>query len=150
MRNAILIYSIVIVISFLLGCSKDENSAVNTDRTSQVSGRWYSIEQVERGKPVYQVHCAVCHQPDASGTKDWKTPDAAGNYPPPPLNGTAHTWHHPMSVLQRTIRNGGIPLGGVMPPFKDKLSNQEVDNIIAFVQSHWSDEVYAHWLQRDQ
>jgi len=36
-----------------------------------------------------------------------------------------------------------------MPAFADKLSAQEVDAILAWVQSHWSDKIYAIWHERD-
>lgn len=148
MKISFTIYSVVCVLFILSGCSSEEGSS-DTENTSKVPGRWYSQAQVNRGNPVYQANCAVCHKSDAAGTEDWKTTDANGNYPPPPLNGTAHTWHHSMSVLQRTIRVGGVPLGGVMPAFEDKLSKQQIDDVIAFVQSHWNDEIYTLWLERN-
>jgi mono/diheme cytochrome c family protein len=36
-----------------------------------------------------------------------------------------------------------------MPAFADKLSPPEVDAILAWVQSHWSEEIYAIWRERD-
>ena len=69
-----------------------------------VGGRWYTHEQVSRGKPLFAQHCAVCHGEWGQGlAEDWRKTDASGHYPPPPLNGTAHTWHHPTEVLLRTI-----------------------------------------------
>lgn len=141
------------VVAVLAGCSEENSAAASMQmaRASEPSlPRWYDQQQVSRGNTLYQDNCALCHKPDASGTTDWRTPDANGNYPPPPLNGTAHTWHHPLSVLRRTVHRGGIPLGGVMPPFGDKLSVREIDDILAWVQSHWSDEVYNAWHSRDQ
>ena len=111
--------------------------------------RWYSDQQVVRGGPLFQEHCASCHMADASGTKEWKKPDAEGKYPPPPLNGTAHAWHHPLSVLGRTVRNGGVRLGGSMPPFRDKLNDQQIIDLLAWVQSHWSDKIYRVWSERN-
>ncbi len=106
--------------------------------------------QVEIGAPLYQAHCAVCHAADGSATDEWRTPDALGNYPPPPLNGTAHTWHHPLAVLDDTIANGGIRFGGVMPGFAPVLSAEERLAIIAWFQSLWPDEIYARWAEIDQ
>lgn len=37
----------------------------------------------------------------------------------------------------------------VMPAFADKLSPQEIDAILAWAQSHWSDKIYAIWRERD-
>ena len=110
--------------------------------------RWYSDQQVTRGEILYQQNCAVCHGPDAASTPDWKQTDADGNYPPPPLNGTAHTWHHDLNLLRRTIREGGARLGGRMPGFEDRLNAAEIDNVIAFFQSKWPDDIYQSWSER--
>lgn len=123
------------------GCG--EKPAENT-----VSGRWYTPSQVDSGHKVFKVHCATCHGENAEGTREWKKTLPNGAYPPPPLNGTAHTWHHPISVLKRTIDNGGIPLGGTMPGFASKLSDADKTAVIAFFQSYWSDEIYAGWAAR--
>ena len=130
-----------IVISFA-GC------APAAPPESAVEGRWYTHEQVGRGRDQYQQHCAVCHGRLGEGlAEDWKTPDANGNYPPPPLNGTAHTWHHPTDILLRTIENGGVPLGGVMPAFGSALNEDEAREVIAYFQSLWTDDIYARWAE---
>ena len=107
--------------------------------------RWYQPENVTNGHKVYLENCAVCHKPDASGTENWSKKDASGRYPPPPLNGTAHTWHHSMKVLAQAIKYGGVPHGGWMPAFENKLSKQEIKDVLAWIQSNWSDEVYQNW-----
>lgn len=112
-----------------------------------VAGRWYTAEQVFAGEPLYQTYCAVCHAADGSATADWKTPGADGNYPPPPLNGTAHTWHHPLELLDYTIVNGGVEYGGVMPGFGEALDEAQRLAIVAWFQSLWTDEVYEKWLE---
>lgn len=40
---------------------------------------------------------------------------------------------------------GGQSSGGQMPSFKEKLSLDQVDDVIAWIQSHWSDEIYQKW-----
>lgn len=113
------------------------------------SERWYSEGQVSKGKETFTQNCAVCHGGQAEATSNWMKTGPDGNYPPPPLNGTAHAWHHPKDILRRQIMLGGVPLGGTMPPFKDILSLEEIDNVIAYFQNFWSDEIYALWKQRD-
>ena len=115
---------------------------------SVVEGRWYTHEQVGRGRDRFQQYCAVCHGRWGEGlAEDWKKPDANGNYPPPPLNGTAHAWHHPTEVLQRTIANGGVPLGGTMPAFGTVIDPHEALDVIAYFQSFWPGDVYSRWLE---
>jgi len=125
-------------------------SAVSYTNAAGVNseGRWYSKDQVELGRKVYGENCMVCHAPQAKGTKDWMKRDTNGKFPPPPLNGTAHTWHHPISILKRTITEGGIKLGGSMPGFSGKLSEAEMLAAIAYIQTFWNDEIYGVWNKR--
>ncbi|MCB1859157.1 MAG: cytochrome c [Gammaproteobacteria bacterium] len=138
----------------LTGCGNPQDVTTSVDQPTALSqalpiGRWYSQAQISRGNPLFQEHCASCHKPDASGTPNWRETNVEGKYPPPPLNGTAHTWHHPLSVLRRTVSVGGVPLGGTMPGFSDRLNAQQIDDILAWVQSHWSDEIYRIWHDRN-
>ncbi len=153
-----LIYLLAITLS-LLACSQEpeqgQTGAISTmpanlgasaDSPAQAAGRWYSPAQIQQGKPLYQQHCAACHGDQGQATPNWRSPDSSGHYPPPPLNGSAHTWHHSLNVLRRTVREGGARLGGQMPGFKDKLNDREIDEILAWVQNQWPDQIYQVWL----
>jgi mono/diheme cytochrome c family protein len=107
--------------------------------------RWYTPEQARLGETVFRQNCAVCHGQNAEATPIWKERDANGFYPPPPLNGSAHAWHHDLELLRRTVREGGQKLGGLMPPFENVLSSEQIDQAIAFFQSKWPDELYQKW-----
>ena len=109
--------------------------------------RWYSAEQAASGGNLFGEHCAGCHGTRAEGTPSWRKRDASGNYPPPPLNGTAHAWHHPLSVLDGTIVRGGAAMGGVMPGFGHILDRDQRLAVIAFFQDFWSDEIYLRWKE---
>jgi mono/diheme cytochrome c family protein len=115
-----------------------------------VPGRWYTAEQVTAGKDLYMANCAICHAEDGSATVEWRTPGADGHYPPPPLNGSAHTWHHPLEVLESTIANGGVAFGGVMPGFAATLGEDERLAVIAWIQDLWSDDIYSRWKAIDE
>jgi len=130
--------------------SAEQKAPVAAPVVVQTAQRWYSSEQAGRGEKLFQQNCAECHKPDASGDPNWKQTNAEGKLPPPPLNGTAHAWHHPMPLLQQIVRNGGIPMGGSMPAFKDKLTNEQINDIFAWVQTHWSDKIYTTWIQINQ
>ncbi len=114
----------------------------------QAESRWYDQSAVDKGSALFKQNCASCHGENAEATPDWKKTDSNGKYPPPPLNGSAHTWHHSKELLKKTIREGGVKLGGVMPAFEDKLSDQDLDAVIAFFQSRWPDDIYQKWAGR--
>lgn len=109
--------------------------------------RDFDFLQVKRGGQLFQQHCAACHGKKAEGAPNWQQPDKDGKYPAPALNGTAHAWHHPTTVLIDVIQNGTIRIGGNMPPWKDKLTETQIRDIIAWFQSKWPDEIYAAWYR---
>ena len=114
---------------------------------AEIPERWYDASRVESGGKVYALNCAVCHGARGEATPDWRRRESDGSFPPPPLNGTAHTWHHPFEVLARQILFGPPGGGGKMPPFRSQLTDEEVINVIAWFQSLWPDEIYAQWWQ---
>lgn len=132
--------SVIVIVGALAACSEAPEKAAAT-----LSGRWYTVTQVETGQTVFRTHCAGCHGLQAQGTADWRRRDAAGNLPPPPLNGSAHAWHHPLAQLIQYVRDGGVPLGGTMPAFGASLDDAEIRSAIAYFQTYWSDEIYQRW-----
>ncbi len=134
---------IALILAGLVACNPERPGP------DAVDGRRYTPEHVDLGRSLFSTHCANCHGASAEGTADWRKADANGNYPPPPLNGTAHAWHHPMPILEQTIAVGGDPFGGVMPGFAEMLSEDEARAVIAYFQSFWPDDIYARWQEID-
>jgi mono/diheme cytochrome c family protein len=104
-------------------------------------------EKVQRGKIVYQTNCANCHGQNGESRPDWRKQGPDGKYPPPPLNGSAHTWHHSTDTLTKTIREGSPPEIGNMPGWGDKLTDEEIDDVIVWITSIWPAEVYDIWYK---
>lgn len=114
-----------------------------------LDGRWYTTAQVEHGAGIFTANCAGCHGDRAQGiTGDWRQRMPDGNFPPPPLDGSAHAWHHPLQQLVETIETGGIPYGGQMPPFAGVLDEADKLAAIAWFQDFWPADVYQAWLER--
>ena len=107
--------------------------------------RWYTEDQAKQGKLLFERHCEECHGKNGESSPTWDRPGPDGLYPPPPLNGTGHTWHHQLTLLRRIIREGGTETGGRMPGFEDKLSAEEIDALIAGFQSLWPENIYRKW-----
>ena len=105
---------------------------------------------VARAADIYKANCAACHGARAEGAPHWQKPGPDGKYPPPPLDGSAHAWHHPHAALKQTIRNGTQQLGGSMPAWGGKLSKAEIEAVVAWFQSTWPDEIYRAWADIDR
>lgn len=145
--------AVSIIILFVAACDgqpavPDAGVANEPATTDSDPTRWYSEAQVVEGRAVFERNCAVCHGAEAQGLGgDWRERLEDGSFPPPPLNGSAHAWHHPQEVLLRVIDYGGEAMGGKMPAFIDVLQQHEKLAAIAFFQSFWSDEIYQQWMQ---
>lgn len=139
MRNARTRYLLFFLFSSLLPASARLEIRIST------ADRWYTQAQVDQGKALFAIHCAECHGKSGESIPLWNRPGPDGNYPPPPLNGTGHTWHHELSLLRRIIHEGGMKTGGRMPAFSEILFSEEIDSLIAGFQSLWSDDIYRKW-----
>ena len=86
---------IIAIITILAGCSSGEK-----EKSSELN--------IALGEDVFNKNCVSCHGSKGVGlAKDWNLKDENGNYPAPPLNGTAHTWHHsPLICFIQLIRVG--------------------------------------------
>jgi mono/diheme cytochrome c family protein len=137
--------SFIFAALFLLAsCERRGSSADNS------LARWYTAAQVEEGTELFRANCAVCHGANAEGTPSWFEQDANGKFPPPPLDGSAHAWHHPRADLQRVVKEGGAPFGGTMPAFGGTLSDEEIQAVIAYFQQQWPDDIYERWTKIDK
>lgn len=104
-----------------------------------------SLAALNRGARLFQEQCAQCHGPEAQGHPDWQTP---GVIAAPPLNGTGNDWKRSWAELTAVIKDGAKRDGNiVMPGWKDRLSDTEISDLIAWFQTLWPPEVYAKWRQ---
>jgi mono/diheme cytochrome c family protein len=121
-----------------------------TDTVAQTE-RYNDEEVISQGKELFSTNCAVCHGENAEGTvKNWQELDENGKYPAPPLNGTAHAWHHSINGLANVIRSGTISMGGSMPAWQGKLSDDEIFSLIMYLSTLWPEELYQSWMEINQ
>jgi len=149
----------VVMVLLLAGCSdpasdtkQEETRTVSPPPSLQTSKveRSHDAVQVERGRVLYAANCMACHGDQAQGAVNWQKRDAKGRFPPPPLNGTGHAWHHPTKILKYTISNGTGNIGGNMPAFRGKLSDAEMEDILEFLKQKWPDPLYEAWFWAEQ
>ncbi|BAU49974.1 cytochrome C [Sulfurifustis variabilis] len=146
-------YALCIVLIALavlpLACGKKEEPAAPTSAApASVAAPEppVSIAALNRGAGLYQEHCAQCHGPEAQGHPDWQTPGVTAA---PPLDGTGNDWKRSRAELVAAIRNGVKRDGAqVMPSWNGRLSDNEIDDIIAWFQALWPPEVYSQWRRK--
>jgi mono/diheme cytochrome c family protein len=94
-----------------------------------------SALQVRQGEQVYNANCLSCHLGPTDGT-------IADD--PPRHNANGHTWHHPDCALRTMVRERSAGIVEVsrsalpMQPFKDRLSRDDIDAVIAFIKTMWT------------
>lgn len=143
-----IVIAAALILPLLSACSETGDATATAQQSmakESVVNRSTDFAKVARGAKLYQMNCAECHGSQGQGAPDWRQRDAEGNFPPPPLNGTGHAWHHPRKMLHYVIANGSPGGQGNMPAWGDELSDEEIDAIIAWFQSKWPDQVYAAW-----
>ena len=110
----------------LSGCFHG-NEAANNEETG-----------AELGRTLFDKNCIGCHGVGGKGiADDWRKSGSDGKFPAPPLNGTAHAWHHPPKQLLQSINDGGTKIGGQMPAFRDEFNEDEKQALLDYIYSLW-------------
>ena len=101
------------------------------DPHSEVSGPMGKAEAVAArpadqldGATIFKRNCVMCHGPDGKGVATFKTPD----FTDPKVQASLTD-----DQILETIKNG--KKGTVMPPWRDKLSEQDIKTVAAHIRS---------------
>ena len=91
-------------------------------------------ESVAAGKKAYDSYCAGCHAPEGKGGLILSITEDKGLPPPATLNDDE--WDHGGTdgEVFTVIREGVAP-DYVMGPWKDRLPEQEIWNIVNYIRS---------------
>jgi mono/diheme cytochrome c family protein len=99
------------------------------------------------GEAIYRAECASCHGAQREGQPDWRTRRPDGRLPAPPHDASGHTWHHPQEQLFAIVKFGmqppNAPPGYVsdMPGYAGKLTDRQIGNVLAWIESQWPAEI---------
>lgn len=151
MRLTILILAVAALIA---GCSEDRPARAATAPSAPkplAAGVPHGLDaaRVARGAEIYQAHCAICHGDKGQGAPNWAKKGPDGKFPPPPLDAQGHAWHHPMGWLVATVKEGTVKKGGGMPAWAGVLKDDDIESVLAYVQSLWPEEIYTSWKSMD-
>ncbi|MFZ3041982.1 MAG: cytochrome c [Thiobacillus sp.] len=136
--------ALLAVLATLTACERTPSGAGPPDR-------YQDAQQIARGQTVYTQHCMACHGTEGKGPPgDWRIRDADGRFPPPPLDDSAHAWHHPTAALLETVRDGSPGGQGNMPAWNGTLSEQAMRDVVAYIKTLWSDPVYHLWWKMER
>ncbi|MEM7045476.1 MAG: cytochrome c [Pseudomonadota bacterium] len=111
-----------------------------------VLGDASDLDQVAFGSRVYSRICANCHGAELDGQLGWEEPLKDGTRLAPAHSSEGETWRRADDDLFEVVKFGGETLkpdGGVsrMPGFSEKLTDEEIWAVIAFIKSTWPSDV---------
>ena len=122
-----IIVASTLALAFLTACGGGQDDA--PDASPYNASR---RDVIALGESLFAANCQSCHG-DRSG--------AGGVAAAPPHDETGHTWHHPDAQLIDWVLNGKFP--GQMPAFGDRLSREQVEAILAYIKTWWTEEQRA-------
>ena len=100
--------------------------------------------RISEGKKSFQQHCSACHGENGIG-QDPQNPaggwEAEGKRIAPSLSSEGHAWHHSPAMLFSYIKDGSIDDTSPMPSFGAVLKDTEIESIVFYVESLWSERI---------
>ncbi len=111
-----------------------------------IPGDATDLDQVAFGSRIYSRICANCHGAELDGQLGWEEPLKDGTRLAPAHSADGKTWRRGDDALFDVVKVGGETLkpdGGVsrMPGFGEKLTDDEIWAVIAFIKSTWPSSV---------
>ena len=146
-KNKFFIFSVLVILPalyFLITYSNKSNATINLNTTDN--------SVILNGIKIYANNCASCHGKNLQGQVGWQNQlDDDGHRLAPPLNGTAHTWHHSPEYLYRVIKYGFTSFD---PNYEGKmlgnsgLSDEEVWELVSYMKEVWPNEINEVYQNR--
>ena len=137
-------FLIILCAALLAGCGESGKQP----ETQGKGLRQYDKNMLARGERVFQTNCAVCHSNGGEGKPGWQQPGPDGMFLPPPLDGNGRAWRLSSSQMKQFIRQGSPHGRSNMPAWQGKLTDPEIDEVVTWITSLWSDTVYLEWINK--
>jgi mono/diheme cytochrome c family protein len=146
-------FCLVLLFGLLAACSEDKKRPAAIEQAETPATREdarFNVANIARGALVYQENCAQCHGPEAQGHPDWRRAKKQGYAAAPPLDGTGPVAHLKKSEIIAVIKNG-VKYNGqpVMPGWKGRVSDKDIEDVITWFQALWPSDVYASWQRQN-
>jgi mono/diheme cytochrome c family protein len=98
--------------------------------------------KVELGRHSYRLYCASCHGRALQGQPLWQLNDKDAGRRAPAHDASGHTWQHSDEALFEITKYGRFASTperqpSRMPAFKDRLTDEQILGIIAFIKRSW-------------
>ncbi len=103
----------------------------------QLVTRTNLTSQERHGAVLYGSSCYSCHGGPIGGELVHGAPVHTN---------AGHTWHHGDCEIAAYVREGGVDLPGAaadavrMPAFRSRLSDSDIDAVLAFIKTMWGPE----------
>jgi len=134
----------------LAACSKTTTSSSSTTTTTAApsavssamtpSGGAMNGAQASAGAKVFATNCSSCHQSTGQGIPG-TFPPLAGN--PVVVGDPTKVIHIVKFGLTGKISAGGHAFNGVMPAWRQQLSNADIASAITYMRSAWGNKASA-------
>ena len=117
MRRAIALFLVVSAVGLgVAACGGDDEAADTTTTAETTTDETTTGESTAVGREVFVANCGTCHTLSDAGTSG-----SVG----PQLDGGGYS----VDQVEQQVRNGG----GGMPAFEDTLSDEEIQEVAAYV-----------------
>lgn len=134
-----LVLLIVAIIVIGMGAASPDSGANSRDGSRRAAeAPPPDPEMVARGREIYTQYCLECHGENGVGENpaDPSAVDDSGRYLAPPLDASAHAWHHTDEDLIQFISEGS-PRNPRMKAWKDVLSRGQIRDVVEYIKSLW-------------
>ncbi|MBI3894436.1 MAG: cytochrome c [Acidobacteria bacterium] len=125
-RGCILV--IVFMFSFPLGAAPQGDKASN--------GKNEAKGDAVKGKTVFLDRCEICHNADSEEAKVGPGLKGISHKPPHKMaDGREHKDHTPAVLREQIVDGSSIMPPEGMPPMGPMLSGEEIDDVVAYLQT---------------